>query len=122
MLNPANLFRMITEFIFILLGGCLVFLGMSNRFLFNPRSPAWLGLGAVLIYWGARAWTKTMRAARTSDLLAARLGGTSLMLVGALMLGLVVVEFRRVGITLAVAGAILALRGLAAAVLSFRMD
>jgi len=122
MLNPANLFRMITEFIFILLGGCLVFLGMSNRFLFNPRSPAWLGLGAVLIYWGARAWTKTMRAARTSDRLAARLGGTSLMLVGALMLGLVVVEFRRVGITLAVAGAILALRGLAAAVLSFRMD
>jgi hypothetical protein len=122
MLNPANLFRMITEFVFILLGGCLVFLGLGNRFMFNPKSPAWLGLGAVLIYWGARAWIKTMRAARTSDRTAARLGGTSLILVGALMLGLVVVEFRRVGITLAVAGGILALRGLAAAVLSFRMD
>jgi hypothetical protein len=122
MLNPANLFRMMTEFVFILLGGCLVFLGLSNRFLFNPRSPAWLGLGAVLIYWGARAWTKTMRAARTSDRMAARVGGTSLILVGALMLVLVVVEFRQVGITLAVAGGILALRGLAAAVLSLRMD
>jgi hypothetical protein len=122
MLNPANLFRMMTEFVFILLGGCLVFLGLSNRFLSNPRSPAWLGLGAVLIYWGARAWTKTMRAARTSDRMAARVGGTSLILVGALMWVLVVMEFRQVGITLAVAGGILALRGLAAAVLSLRMD
>jgi hypothetical protein len=122
MLNPANAFRMMTEFVFILLGGCLVFLGLSNRFLFNPRSPAWLGLGAVLIYWGARAWTKTMRAARTSDRMAARVGGTSLILVGALMWFLVVVEFRRAGITLAAAGGILALRGLVAAVLSLRMD
>ena len=37
MLNPANLFRMMTEFIFILLGGFLVWLGLSNRFL-NPRT------------------------------------------------------------------------------------
>jgi len=55
MLTPANLFRMMTEFIFILLGGFLIWLGFSNRFLnpvnFDPRSPAWLGLGAVLIYW-----------------------------------------------------------------------
>jgi hypothetical protein len=122
MLNPANLFRMLTEFVFILLGGCLVFLGLSNRFLFNPRSPAWLGLGAVLIYWGARAWTKTMRAARTADRLAARVGGTSLILVGVLMWALVVVEFRWVGITLAAVGGILALRGFAAAVLSLRID
>jgi len=122
MLNPANLFRMITEFIFILLGGFLVWLGLSDRFMFNPRSPAWLGLGAVLIYWGARAWTKTMRAARTSDRMLARVGGTSLILVGALMLGLVIIEFRWVGIALALAGGILTLRGLAAAVLSLRTD
>jgi hypothetical protein len=122
MLNPANLFRMMTEFIFILLGGFLVWLGLSNRFLFNPRSPAWLGLGAVLIYWGARAWTKTSRAARTSDRTVARIGGTSLILVGFMMLGLVVLEFRLVGIALAAAGGILALRGLAAAVLSLRTD
>ena len=122
MLNPANLFRMMTEFIFILLGGFLVWLGLSSRFLFNPRSPAWMGLGAVLIYWGARAWTKTTRAALTSDRTVARIGGTSLILVGFMMLGLVVLEFRLVGIALAVAGGILALRGLAAAVLSLRTD
>ena len=39
-----------------------------------------------------------------------------------MMLGLVVLEFRLVGIALAVAGGILALRGLAAAVLSLRTD
>ncbi len=58
MVNPANLFRMMTEFIFILLGGFLVWLGLSNRFLdpanFNPRSPAWLG--------SARCWSTGARA------------------------------------------------------------
>ena len=122
MLNPANLFRMMTEMIFVLLGCFLVWLGLSNRFMFDPRSPAWLGLGAVLVYWGARAWMKTARAARTAERTVARVGGASLLLVGFMMLGLVVVEFRWVGIVLAIAGAILALRGLAGAVLSLRTD
>jgi hypothetical protein len=126
MLSPANLFRMMTEFIFILLGGFLVWLGLSNRFLnppnFNPRSPAWLGLGAALIYWGARAWVKTARAARTSDRTVARVGGASLVLVGLMMLALVVLEFRWVGIVLATAGVVLVLRGFLAAVLSLRTD
>ncbi len=122
MRNPANLFRMMTEFIFILLGGFLVWIGLSNRFLFNPKSPAWLALGAALVYWGVRAWMKTARAARTQDRTIARVGGTSLILVGLMMLGLVWIEFRWVGTALAVAGAILVLRGLAAAVLSAWMD
>jgi hypothetical protein len=122
MLKPANLFRMMTEMIFVLLGCVLVMIGVSNRFMFNPRSPAWLGLGVVLIYWGARAWMKTTRAAQTAERTVARVGGGSLMLVGCVMLGLVFVDFRLVGIVLAIAGAILALRGLAGAVLSLRMD
>lgn len=126
MLKPANLFRMMTEFIFILLGGFLVWLGLSNRFLnppnFDPRSPAWLGLGAVLIYWGLRAWLKTTRAARTPDRAVARVGGASLVLVGLAMLALVFLAFRWVGLVLAAAGAVLALRGFLAAVLSLRTD
>jgi hypothetical protein len=122
MLNPANLFRMMIEMIFVLLGCVLVMLGLSNRFMFNPRSPTWLGLGAVLIYWGARSWTKTTRAARTSDRTVTRIGAASLVLVGFLMLGLVAMELRWVGMVLAVAGGILALRGLAGAVLSLRTD
>ncbi len=126
MLTPANLFRMMSEFIFILLGGVLVWLGLNNRFLnppsFNPRSPAWLGLGAALIYWGVRGWVKMARAARTTDVLVARVGGTSLVFVGFMMLSLVFLEFRWVGIVLATAGAVLALRGFLAAVLSLRAE
>src|SRR5271169_6192902 len=115
MLNPANMFRMMTEFIFILLGGFLVWLGLTNRFLnppnFDPRSPAWLGLGAVLIYWGVRTWLKTSRAARTSERTVARVGGASLVIVGLAVLALVFLTFRWVGLVLAAAGAVLALRG-----------
>jgi hypothetical protein len=125
MLNPANMFRMMTEFIFILLGGFLFWLGLSGRLdpgNFNPRGPAWLGLGAMLIYWGARTWAKTARAARTSDRTAAQVGGASLILVGLMMFSLLLVEFRRVGIIFAAIGTILALRGILAAVLSLRTD
>ena len=114
-----------TEFIFVLLGGILVWLGLSSRVdagNFNPRGPAWLGLGAVLIYWGARTWAKTARAARTSDRLIAQVGAASLILVGIIMLSLGVVEFRWVGIVFAAAGSILALRGILGAVLSLRPD
>jgi hypothetical protein len=120
MLSPANLFRMMTEMIFVLLGGLLVWVGLSSRFMFDPRNPAWLGLGAVLVYWGVRAWVKTERAARTAERTAMRVGGASLVLVGLMMLGLLFVEFRWVGTVLAMAGGILVLRGLVSAVLSLR--
>jgi hypothetical protein len=125
MLSPANLFRMMTEFIFILLGGFLVWLGLGGRLdlgNFNPRGPAWLGLGAVLIYWGARTLAKTSRAARTSDRTLAQVGGASLILVGLMMLSLAFVEVRRVGMVFAAAGTILALRGILGAVLALRAD
>ncbi len=122
MFNPANLFRMLTEILFVLLGGILVWVGLSSRFMFDPRKPAWLGLGAVLVYWGARAWLKTRHAARTAERTMVRVGGASLALVGLMMLSLVFVEFRWVGTVLAMAGGILILRGLVSAGLSIRTD
>ena len=122
MLSPANLFRMMTEMIFVLLGGLLVWVGLSSRFMFDPRKPAWLGLGAVLVYWGIRAWIKTQRTARSAERAAVRVGGASLGLVGLMMLGLVFAEFRWVGTVLAMAGGILVLRGLVSAVLSLRAN
>ena len=126
MLSPNRLFRMMTEFIFILLGGVLVWLGLNNRFFvasaMNSRRLAWLGLGAALIFWGVRAWVKTARAARTADRMVMRIGGASLVLVGFMMVGLVVFKFQWMGVGLAVAGGILALRGFVAAVLSLRTD
>ena len=113
---------MTNEMIFVLLGGLLVWVGLSSRFMFNPRKPAWLGLGVVLVYWGARAWMKTKRAAQTAERTAMRVGGASLALVGLMMLGLVFMEFRWVGIVLAMAGGVLVLRGLVSAALSLRTD
>jgi hypothetical protein len=125
MLSPANLFRMMTEFIFILLGGILVWVGLSGRLdprNFNPRGPVWLALAAALVYWGVRTWAKTARAARTSDRTVAQLGGGSLALVGLMMLSIALVQFRLVGTVFAAAGAILALRGILAAMLSLRTN
>jgi hypothetical protein len=120
--TPASLLRMTNEIIFVLLGGLLVSVGLSSRFMFDPRKPAWLGLGAVLVYWGARAWIKTKRAAQTVERTAMRVGGASLAIVGLMMLGLVFVELRWVGTVLAMAGGILVVRGLVSAVLSLRTD
>ena len=122
MLNPANLLRITNEMIFVLLGGLLVWVGLSSRFLFDPRKPAWLGLGAVLVYWGSRAWMKTRRAARTAERTTVCVGGASLALVGLMMLSLVFVQFRWAGTVLAMAGGILVLRGLVSAGLSLRTD
>jgi hypothetical protein len=120
--TTASLLRMTNEMIFVLLGGLLVWVGLSSRFMFDPRKPAWLGLGAVLVYWGARAWMKTKRTARTAERTTVRVGGASLALVGLMMLSLVFVEFRWVGTLLAMAGGILVLRGLLNAGLSLRTD
>jgi hypothetical protein len=120
--TPASLLRMTNEMIFVLLGGLLAWVGLSSRFMFDPRKPAWLGLGVILVYWGVRAWMKTRRAARTAERTAVRVGGASLAIVGLMMLSLVLVEFRWVGPLLALAGGILVLRGLVGAVLSLRTN
>jgi hypothetical protein len=120
--TPASLLRMTNELIFVLLGGLLIWVGLSNRFMFDPRKPAWLGLGVVLVYWGARAWIKTRKAAGTVDRMAARLGGTSLSIVGLMMLSLVFVEMRWAGTMLALTGGVLVLRGLFIVGLSLRME
>ena len=120
--TPAGLLRTTNELIFVMLGGLLIWVGLSNRFMFDPRKPAWLILGVVLVYWGSRAWLKTQRAARTPDRTAARIGGASLAIVGLMMLSLVLVELRWAGTMLALTGGVLVLRGLFIVGLSLRMD
>ena len=120
--TPAALLRTTNELIFVLLGGLLIWVGLSNRFMFDPRKPAWLGLGVVLVYWGARAWIKARKAARTPDRMAVRIGGASLAIVGLMMLSLVLVELRWAGTMLALTGGVLVLRGLFIVGLSLRME
>lgn len=120
MVTPLHLFRMINELIFVLLGALLLGLAASGRFFFDPRRPAWLVLGAVLILWGLRVWRGTGRYATAGMRAAETIRGASLAVVGALMISLAWTSLRWTGLVLGAAGGILILRGLASAALSLR--
>lgn len=120
MLTPAHLFRMLNELVFVLLGGFLMWLGLTYHFFFNPRRPAWLLLGALLIIWGARTWMRGVHIAIAAQRAVARIRGASLVLIGTLMISLVWIEFRWTGAALAAVGGILLVRGLSSAALSLR--
>ena len=120
MLRLANLFRLLNELVFVLLGLLLVQLALSGRFLWQRPSWAWIGLSVFLIYWGFRAWWRRGRSATRRQVAAAVVRASSLALVGAVMLGVVWLPFSYVPSLLATAGGILALRGLVSAVLVAR--
>ncbi len=109
MLSPERLLRFIVEFIFVLLGVLVVWLGLARRIYVDRHSVAWLILSAALILWGLRAlykpgqwWARWENWTR----------GLSLVLLGMLMLVITRVPFLWVGPLLAAGGAILALRGI----------
>ncbi len=117
MLKPQQVLRITIELIFVLLGGLVIWLGLSGQIFFDRRKPAWLILSAALILWGLRAlykpgqwWSRWEHWTR----------GLSLTLLGVVMLAIARVPFLWVGRMLAVGGALLVLRGLLGSVLVFR--
>ncbi len=117
MLKPQQVLRITIELIFVLLGGLVIWLGLSGQIFFDRRKPAWLVLSAALILWGLRAlyrpgqwWSRWEHWTR----------GLSLTLLGVVMLAIARVPFLWVGRMLAVGGALLVLRGLLGSVLVFR--
>jgi len=109
MLRPEQLIRVVIELIFVMLGGLVVWLGLTNQIFFDRRTPAWMILSIALIAWGAyalvrpaRGWLRGERWTR----------GVSLVLLGIVMLAITRVPFLMIGKFFAVAGVILALRGL----------
>jgi hypothetical protein len=117
MLTPQQVLRITIEIIFVLLGGLVVWLGLSGHILFDRRKPGWLVLSAAIILWGLRAlykpvqwWSRGERWTR----------GLSLTLLGIVMLAISRVPFGWVGPLLAFAGAVLAVRGMIGTVLIFR--
>jgi hypothetical protein len=109
MLRPEQLIRVVIELIFVLLGGLVVWLGLTNQIFFDRRSSAWMILSIALILWGvyalgrpARGWLRGERWTR----------GISLVTLGIIMLAITRVPFLMIGKLFAVAGVILALRGI----------
>lgn len=114
MLTIDKMLGLFVELIFVLLGGLVVWLGVTGHILFDRQRISWLILSAALVAWGARVllqrrqfWLKGENLTR----------GLSLVLVGALMLAISRVPFVWVGPLLAAAGVLLALRGFLGAVL-----
>jgi hypothetical protein len=119
MLSPARLTQLLVEFIFVLLGALVVWLGLTGRIFFDRRSTGWLLVSTALMLWGVLAivrsgdwrtrWEKWNR-------------GASLFLLGAIMLIVTRVPFLWVVYFLAAAGLVLILRGIIAIVLILRQQ
>src|SRR5258708_24885946 len=98
MLTPQQVLRITIEIIFVLLGGLVVWLGLSEHILFDRRKPGWLLLRGALIVLGVRAlykpgqrWSRKEQWTR----------GLSLTLLGAMMLAFFRVPFLSAGRVLA---------------------
>ena len=117
MLTPQQLLRITIEILFVLLGGLVVWLGLTGHILFDRRKPGWLLLSVAVILWGVRAlykpvqwWSRTEQWTR----------GLSLAVLGVVMLAISRVPFLWVGPLLAFVGMLLIVRGLIGFALIFR--
>src|ERR1700751_984980 len=119
MLTPDKMLRVLIEFIFMLLGGLMVWLGLTGNIFFDRRRPAWLILSIAGLLWGARGLSRPGESwSRWEDWTR----GISMVLLGLVMAAISRLPFARVGRLLAVAGVLLLLRGLAGSVIVFRRN
>ena len=119
MLTPDKSLRLLIEFIFMLLGGLIVWLGLTEHIFFDRRRPAWLILSIAILLWGARALYRPGKFwSRWEDWTR----GISMLLLGVVMAAISRVPFDWVGRLLAGAGVLLLLRGLAGSMLVFRRN
>ena len=117
MLRPEQLIRMVIELIFMLLGGLVVWLGLTNQIFADPRKPTWMILAVALIAWGAYAFARPTRAWLRGERWTR---GVSLVLLGIVMLVIARAPFVMIGKLFAVAGVVLALRGIVGLALILR--
>jgi hypothetical protein len=112
-----NLFRLLNEFIVMLLGGILILLSATHRMALPSHPGLMIVLGFIFIFWAARAWS---RSAPGEGRLATAMRAGSLGVVGILLVAIPLLELRRATMLIEVAGIVLLVRGLICAGLSFR--
>src|SRR5260370_33902918 len=100
MLTPQQVLRITIEIIFVLLGGLVVWLGLSEHILFDRRKPGWLLLCAALTVWSVRVLYK---AGQCSSPMEQWTRGCCLYLMGGVVLAISRVPVPRVGERLALA-------------------
>ena len=116
MLSPARLTQFTVEFIFVLLGALVVWLGLNQRY-FDRRSIPWLAVSVGVVAWGVLAvvrpglwWARWQKWNR----------GGSMLLLGLLMLAIARVPFLWVGKFVALCGLVLIARGVLGSLLILR--
>jgi hypothetical protein len=114
-MDLLRLFRVLNEMVFVVIGAMLLWVALAGRYFFDPRQPSWLILAGVLIVWGIYTWLRARKVAAPRTRLAMRIGGSSVALVGSIMVGLAWVPFAVAGLLLGAAGGIFILRGLVSA-------
>ena len=117
MLSPARITQILVEFIFVLLGLLMAWMGLSARIYFDRHGIAWLVLSVALLAWGFLAFGKAAPAGMHWQ---KWIRGASLLFLGAILLTISRVPFLWVGRLLALAGVVLLLRGIAGIVLILR--
>jgi hypothetical protein len=115
--STANLFRLLSEFVVLLLGGLLILISLAGTVGLPPYPAALVVVGVVLIYWGIRAG---MRPRQASDRWSTRIRAGSLVLVGMLVLGIRILPLRDTVLLVALAGSVLVVRGVAGVALLVR--
>jgi hypothetical protein len=115
--TTSTLFRLLSEFILLLLGGLLILIALTRTVGLPAYPVALLILGVVLIYWGVRI---LMRPRQPADRWPTRIQAGSLMLVGLLVFGIRFLPLRYSALLVALAGGLLVLRGVTVAVLLAR--
>jgi hypothetical protein len=113
--SPTTLFRLLSEFILLLLGALLVLLALTRRVGLPTRPAALIFLGVLFLYWGIRTG---MRCEPGSVRAQGYLRAGSLVLVGLLVLGIPLLPLRHANLLLGIAGGVLVLRGIVSALLS----
>lgn len=115
MATPNNLFRLLSEFIVLLLGALLILLAATGRIGLPLRLGGVVALGAIFIFWGVRATTRPgAKTARLETMIRAG----SLALVGILILAVPFVPAHHVPQLFILAGGVLVLRGALVAAVS----
>jgi hypothetical protein len=123
-LRPDQLFRLINELIFVLLGGLLGWVATTGRLYFDRRSVTWIAVSAAMILWGLRALYLPAQAGRPGQWWARRQNltrGLSLILVGVILLAIAHVPLGWVAPLLGAAAGVLVLRGIVSTILVFQM-
>src|SRR5271168_5154416 len=85
MLSTERLLRIIVEVIFVLLGGLVIWLGLTGRIFFDRRSIGWLAVSAIVLVWGLRGLYKPSKVLSRGENWSR---GISLALLGMLMLAI----------------------------------